>query len=303
MKKIFRYITATVFANFLIAIGLVKNIKDRAKRGDFILSIYFHCPCKALFEFCIKWLKKNNFVFLSQQDVLTISQKKMPFPKGGVIITVDDGWKTNEENIVAVANKYKIPVTIFVSTDPVEKGNFWWRYISVAKEKKLIKFSVEELKKVSNQERLNVLQQIPNSLQLPREALTVDQVKQISLSNFVTIGSHTVSHPVLIHCNENELHSELEISKKKIEEWLNKDVYCFAYPNGDFGIREKEYLKKTNYSLAYTTQPEYLTANSLENLYELPRFAIFENISKAEAVCRMLGIWQNSIKKLFKISQ
>lgn len=292
MKKKIRHIGASAIAYLFIALGLTRSLKKKALKGDFILSIYFHAPSKKLFEFCITWLKKNKFQFLSQEDILLIANKSKPFPKGGVVITVDDGWQTNEENIVAVANKYKVPVTIFVSSDPVEKGNFWWSYIDVANRMELIGSSIESLKKVSNEERKKVLYSIKDDLQLDRQAMTVDQIKNISKSEHITIGGHTVSHPILINCNDEEAYIELKESKEKIEEWVNKNIKCFAYPNGDYNEREIKYLKETGYALAYTTQATYLTENCLQNIYEIPRFCIFENISKAEAVCRMLGLWQ-----------
>lgn len=296
MNKKIRHINASAVAFFLIMTGFTKRVKRKAKRGDFILSIYFHSPSKPLFEFCIKWLKKNGFRFLSQQDILAISQKKMPFPNAGVVITIDDGWKTNEKNIVGVANKYEVPVTIFISTDPIENGNFWWPSIHAALKLKLTDRSVQDLKQVPNKEREEIFQKIQEVVQLPREALTINQVKEIVQSKFITIGSHTISHPVLINCKDEKSYIELKLSKEKIEGWINSSVNYFAYPNGDYSKREIQYLKDIGYALAYTTEPAYLTGQKLKHVYELPRFCIFENISKAEAICRILGIWQRFIK-------
>ena len=247
---------------------------------------------KKLFEFCITWLKNNKFQFLSQEDILLIASNSKPFPKGGVVVTVDDGWKTNEENIVAIANKYEVPVTIFISSEPVEKGNFWWPYIEAANKQRLTSISIETLKKVPNEERREVLQGIKSNVQLSRQAMTIDQLRNISKSKNITIGSHTVTHPILTNCNNEETKFELKTSKEQIESWIKKKVYCFAYPNGDYGEREIRHLKMLGYTSAFTTEAAYLTEDSLQNLYELPRFVIWENISKAEAICRILGIWQ-----------
>lgn len=295
MKKKIRKLSSFIVARSLIGFGFTKRAKKKAKRGDCILSIYFHSPSKSLFEFCIKWLKKNEFQFLSQEDILLIANKIKAFPKGGVVITVDDGWLTNEENVVAIANKYKVPVTIFVSTEAVEKGNWWGSYIKSAKRKKLISYTSESLKRVPNEERKKIFHDVKSVLQLPREAMTLDQVKGIATSKYITLGSHTVSHPILINCDDEESYFELQASKEIIEKWINKKVDFFAYPNGDYSIREINYLKELGYTLAYCTKATYLTEDSLQNVYELPRFCIFENISKPEAICRILGIWQKFI--------
>ena len=295
MKNEIRYIGAKIIAILFIYCGLATRIKKKAHKGDFILSIYFHSPSKPLFEFCVKWLKKNRFQFLSQQDVLEIAQKDRPFPKGGVIITLDDGWQSNKENVVEVANRHQIPVTIFVSTNPVEIGDFWWSSIKTAQKMGLSSYSIEALKKMPNQVREKIVEQIKSQLPRKREALTIEEIKKINSSKFVTIGGHTVSHPILINCNDDEVLAELTISKEKLQQWVNSEVNSFAYPNGDYGQREINYLKRTGYTLSYTTEASYLTENRLRYPYEIPRFCIFENISKAEAICRMLGIWQRFI--------
>ncbi|HTD99697.1 MAG TPA: polysaccharide deacetylase family protein [Mucilaginibacter sp.] len=295
MKKKVRNSTAWLLSSFLIWFGFVRKAKFKALNGDFILSVYFHAPGKDLFEFCVKWLIKNNFKFLSQDDVLAISQNRIAFPKGAVIITVDDGWKSNEENIVAIANKYKIPVTIFVSTEPIENGNYWWPYVKKANQMQISSHTIEELKNVQDTERKAILVDIKTTVQLEREALTVDQVKNIAKSKHVTIGGHTVNHPILPKCENEEAYQELKESKKIIETWVNKDITSFAYPNGDYGEREIQYLKELGYAVAYTTKPSQLTKKALKQIYELPRFAVFENVSNAEAVCRMVGVWQKFI--------
>jgi peptidoglycan/xylan/chitin deacetylase (PgdA/CDA1 family) len=291
MKKI-RNIVAYGIAHLIIGLGFSRRIKKKALNGEFILSIYFHAPSKKLFEFCVQWLVKNNFNILSQEDVLNIAKKNKPFPKGSVILTVDDGWQSNEDNIVAIANKYKIPVTIFISTEPVVNGNFWWPYVENASKAQKTNYSIEALKKMPNEERKEVVEEIKKIMPLKREAMTVDQIKNIAEFDLVTIGAHTVSHPILPNCEDHEAHEELKNSKETIEKWILKNVNSFAYPNGDYGEREIKYLKELGYSLAYTTKSEYLTPQKLNHVYELPRFCIYENVTNAEAICRMLGLWQ-----------
>lgn len=291
-----RNIAAWFVACFLILLGFTRRAKKKALNGRFILSVYFHAPNKNLFEFCINWLIKNNFNFLSQEDVWLITQKKRPFPQNAVIITVDDGWLSNEENVVAVAVKYRIPVTIFIPTDAIRDGDYWWLYIEKAKKMRLTEYSAGHLKHVSNEERRNIVAELKKNIYIGRAAMSVDQVKRISGSEYITIGSHSLSHPVLVNCDDGESYMEIKRSKEIIEGWLNKEVKYFAYPNGDYSLREMRYLSETGYALAYTTAPEYLTEEVIEKSYELPRFEVFENISEAEAICRLLGVWQSIFK-------
>lgn len=297
MKRRIRNLIAFIVSNLLIASGLIAYAKRRLKHSEVILSIYFHAPSEKLFKFCVIWLNKNKFTFLSQQDVLLIARGDRPFPKRAVLITIDDGWQSNEKNIVSIADLYRIPVTIFISTEPVQKGTFWWPYIKVANEIKLMDWSIDSLKKVPNDERRQILDELKIKIILPRHAMTVDQVINIAKSEYIVIGSHSVTHPILTNCTSREVNYELRESKKLIEGWINEQIISFAYPNGDYGEREISVLKSLGYSLAFTTNPECLTKNHLLNLYELPRFCVYDDISKSEAICRILGVWQKIFKR------
>jgi peptidoglycan/xylan/chitin deacetylase (PgdA/CDA1 family) len=296
VKNKIRNINAKIISFLFIALGLSGRVKRKALRGDFILSIYFHSPEKALFEFCIKWLKKNDFHFLSEKEIVAIAKNVVPFPKGGVILTVDDGWLSNEKNVIALAEKNKVPVTIFVATDAIENGNYWWPYVAKAHDLKMDFPSIEELKSFPNKEREKILKKVKAKVTLERQALSLKQLKKAANSKYITIGAHTVHHPILTNCEDDEAYLEIKQSKNQIESWLKTKVGSFAYPNGDYTKREIEYLKQLDFFSAYTTEPEYLTKEKLQKIYQLPRFCIYEGVSKQEAICRMTGIWQRFFK-------
>lgn len=289
-----RKMAAYLVSNALLLTGKVSRACKKAHDGQYIMSVYFHSPDKKLFTSCVKWFLKNNFTFLSLDDIEDIATGKKPFPKSGVVFTVDDGWQSNKENIAAVANEYKIPVAIFASTQPIERdGAYWWSYIGKAKDEGLIGQGIWDLKKVPNEERMAVLEKVKEKITLPREALTVDELKEIAATKYVHIGSHTVTHPIISRCSDETSEYELSESKNILEKWLNKKVDHFAYPNGNFAQRELDTLKKAGYTLAFTTEPAYLTPDNLKKPFELPRFDVLEDISFQENICRMTGVWFN----------
>jgi len=220
---------------------------------------------------------------MAQLEAIHSGEK--PFPKGGAIITVDDGWRSNETNIVEVARNYVVPVTIFVATEPVEQGTFWWSYIQDPERKK-------NLKQVPNEVRIAVVNELKTKQILHREAMTTDQIIRIAGYENITIGCHTHTHPILPNCSESQLWDELQVSRKKLEEWTQKSISYFAYPNGSFTERETRALSTLNYKLAFTTTPQYLTPEALCSRYKLPRFEVLKNASKAENICRMVGVWE-----------
>lgn len=285
-------------ANLLILTGFVRQRIKKNLNNQCIVVLYFHKPSEKEFESCIRWLKKNKFNFLSVSDLDKISQKEIPFPRGSVLLTVDDGWKSNEANVVEIANKHRVPVTIFISTEPVEEGAYWWSYLLKARQEGLNYSPVKSLKKLANEDRLSKVNEIKERISLQREAMSVEQVKSTSVSPYVTIGGHTHTHPILINCDDQQVYHELKVSRQKLEAWIGKEVPYFAYPNGDFGQREIELLKKLNYRWAFTDQPSYLTPDFLNKNFVLPRFGFLEGASFAENICRIVGVWKPLMQKL-----
>lgn len=297
MKFNIRNTLAFLYSGLLINLGFVKKAASKALAGEYIISVYFHAPDKKLFESVVRWFLKRGFHFISLKELEAIINGAKPFPKGAVILTVDDGWKTNVENIIPIANKYHIPVTIFVATGPVTHGTFWWSYVRDGRKMGITDFTIEDLKKLPNHERVAVIDDIKESIQLERQALTRAELQQIASSPYITIAAHTVSHPILTSCDDPESFNEIKESKTQLEEWTDKSVEYFSFPNGDFSEREIGYLRELNFQMSFTTQEFYLDRKGLHHRYQLPRFYIYENASMAENICRMTGVWNKSIFK------
>lgn len=278
--------------------GLLERAKRKALNGDHILSIYFHKPSKEEFESMVLWLKQSGFQFISVEDLKEVIYQGRPFPKGAVLITVDDGWASNVENMAALAEKHAVPITIFLATEAVENGQFWFSVAKRAARHNLGFPSSKEMKKLDNKERLKLYRQIMEKVPSQREAMTVEEIKQINLSNYVHLGAHTHSHPILPKCTDQEVNEEIALSKDKVATWTGSEVDTFAYPNGDFGSRECEALRSAGFKLAFTTHATLLTREKLEKPLQLPRLGFLEGASWEENLCRVMGIWYS--KSTFK---
>lgn len=292
MELSIRNVFTWSLASLLIMLGFVRRARKRAMRGEHILSMYFHDPSKKEFEACVKWLKKNGFTFISPLDLDHIIHDEMPLPKGAVIMTADDGWQGNASNIVEVAEKHRVPVTIFVTTEAVEEGAYWWAYLEKAKKLNITLPAKTSMKRIMNDKRAALIAEIKKQGVVDRQAMTVEQIKEISNSKYVTIGGHTHTHPILTNCRKEQLVDELSVSKQKLESWTEKEVSYFAYPNGNFGKREMQALRDLDYRLAFSSEPRLITVDELKNTYCLPRFGLLEGASLAENICRMTGVWK-----------
>jgi peptidoglycan/xylan/chitin deacetylase (PgdA/CDA1 family) len=292
MRKFIRQI----IAQNLILLGFVRRKNKNVQCENLITSIYFHNPSKKLFEKCVNWLISKNYHFISTDELYEILNGNKPHKKGSVCLTVDDGFIDNLENILPITEKLKIPITIFVSTEPVKNGVFWWSFIERNLKIKDKKKTIEQCKIMSNTDRINFINEIRTDLKLSREAMTKDDVISISKLKNVTIGNHTVNHPITKRCEIDDLQYEITKASEELKSWINKDIKYFAYPNGDFDERETPFLIENNIKLAFTTVPNHINSNIENNNFQIPRFSVNDNGSFSENICKMVGVWQNHIK-------
>jgi peptidoglycan/xylan/chitin deacetylase (PgdA/CDA1 family) len=278
----------------MIGTGRIRKVKRRAEKGEIIVSVYFHDPSSELFESSVKWFLKNKFRFISIHELHEILRDKKPFPSSAVLFTVDDGWKNNKKNIVPIANKYKVPVTIFATTNPVQNGEpYWWSVVEQANRKGLTDKRPLDVKQLKDDERIAFVEKLKLKISIPREALTVEELQEIDKTPYVNIECHTVTHPILSRCTDEKSAFEIVESKRILEQWLGRKVTHFAYPNGNYSEREVRILKEAGYDIAFSTSPKYITRETVSNIYTVPRFDVLEDISFTENICRMTGIWFN----------
>lgn len=84
------------------------------------------------------------------------------------------------------------------------------------------------------------------------KSLSEKDLKEISKK--FEIGSHGLSHKKLTTLNAREAETELVSSKKILEKLLKKPVDSYAYPFGIFNKISAEYVKKSGYKFARTSQ-------------------------------------------------
>ena len=307
LKKIIveiKIFSKMILGLYLLFSGKVNTSKTEIFSKNYITSLFFHNPSQRFFKRCIQWLKKNGYFFISVDQLIQYVQNQQEFPKGAVWLSIDDGWKDNIHNIIPVINEYKIPITFFISTDPVEnQGIFWWTFFEKCKDQLSNYFESNslDLKNIKEKDRKKIIQDLKKRCKkrISREAMEIEQVKSLAQNPLVTIGSHTVHHALTVNCNDDELEFEIKESKEKLQEWTNKEVKYFCYPNGSFDGRERKILKEYGYKLAATVEKRFITKN--DDLYLIPRIGINDKISFYEAICRIVGIWKTHISKIKKL--
>lgn len=292
MLQLIKSTFKTVIAKALVLFGYVKKAKKYITKQQVIVSIYFHNPSLKTFNDCIEWLISNDFEFIDAKDLLNMNGTSNPVQRNKVIITIDDGWRSNLLNIIPIAHFNKIPITLFITTDPLLNGGaYWWSYIKAGLKQGLTTCTVPFLKTLPNSKRLSIVNHVKSFITLERESMTLEELKAIATSPYIHIGAHTLSHPILPKCSDEEAELEISASKSILDAYLPVPVESFSYPNGDYSNREVALLKQYGYQLAFTTKPSFIQPGADLDMFRLPRFEVLDNASLEENICRMMGVW------------
>ncbi|MDD2852259.1 MAG: polysaccharide deacetylase family protein [Desulfuromonadaceae bacterium] len=191
------------------------------------------------------------------------------WPKGCVVLTVDDGYSDMYEWAWPELARRKMPATFFVTTRFVD-GSFWlWpdqlEYalnqtdctscsVSIAGEQVLLSLKNESerssawqlfishcIRSEENQ-RLSFIRQVLELLavELPSTpppeycAVSWDHLREMQRGG-IEIGGHTMSHPILSKISPESLDREIGTCKQILEERLGNPVRSFCYPNSGPG--------------------------------------------------------------------
>jgi peptidoglycan/xylan/chitin deacetylase (PgdA/CDA1 family) len=244
-----------------------------------------------LFERIVIALKERyNLVSVTELEDVLLKKREL---KDICHISFDDGYKSFYTTIYPILQKHKVPVSLFVSPEVIKlEKNFWFQEMEGYDEallkrilaeqlniscKSIIRFSIMAIFKCLP---ANTINSIVRQYQLltgcgikASENINIYQLKEMSSSRLVTVGAHTINHPVLANENDNGSRYEIEQSIKQLESILGEPVKYFAYPNGrpgfDFGEREISYLKENNIALAFSTELDNLSTHT--NSLSIPR--------------------------------
>jgi len=146
--------------------------------------------------------------------------------------------------------------------------------------RKAAEILIEELKGIPNKKKELILKDLKVKNRLDKQKnilnknyllMTWDQVREVS-KNGISIGSHSLTHPILINLEPDEIIKEIKDSKNIIEKEIGKTVNLFCYPNGKRGFFNsftKEILKKSGFLCACSSIEG--TNNLDTDLFELRR--------------------------------
>lgn len=214
-----------------------------AMRERLLVLAYHGVEDPTRFRSQLEWLRTVRTP-VSVSDLADAAADVAQLPPNSFLVTFDDGRRSVLTNGLPILRELGIPAALFVIPGSVGSADpYWWSEVeelSLAGARatginmrgpELVRY----LKHVPNQQRLEVLDELrATSLEpaQPYPHLTVDELRLLDRSG-VTIGNHSLTHPMLDKCSSEVIDWELTESRRMLEGWLDRPVRAVAYPNGN----------------------------------------------------------------------
>jgi peptidoglycan/xylan/chitin deacetylase (PgdA/CDA1 family) len=283
-------------------------------------------------ESIISYFRKKDYDFISLDMLRLWLETNRKTKKKFVIFTFDDGYKDNLNYAYPIFKKHNIPFTIYITSSfPDKHAIIWWYILEdlILKTSKIqYSFSVGSAnlncQNYRNKERSFLyVRKLINRLHdknLEEEltkfftrfgfsihdhrnemVLSWDEISDLAKDPLVTIGAHTLNHYNLRNLTEEQSFHEIIDSKKLLETKINSKVNHFSYPFGEYGSREIEFVKRSNYLTATTTDNANIFYKHIDHMFVLPRISI--NVLTDEKVLNLQvnGFYPAILHKLKRV--
>lgn len=212
---------------------LLKDSENKNKSNAAIVSV-------ENFEKQMKYLYDNGYKIITMQSLNNYLKYGTPLPKKSVLITFDDGYKSNYVYAYPILKKYNFKASIFMITS-----------------------KIPDKPQVFNPNRLSFISK-------------GEIVKSKDVFEFAchTHNLHKLERnrkSALLNSEKKTIVKDLRVSKQLIY------TRFFAYPHGQYNKRIESILKEEGFELAFTVKKG--AVNKRNNRFELNRVPIFYHTS------------------------
>jgi len=254
----------------------------------------------ASFERELRWLKRRF-------NIVPLRSIASAAANGGtlgdkVALTFDDGLRSNVDVAYPLLHRLAIPATFFVCPGLVDRAKWLWTHEARRRLARLSPRARAELaqewgrsadiaefvawmKTLDSAARRRIEQRLQEAT--PGFAPTADEREAYDLADWkalrrldpaiISIGSHSLTHPMLSGVPEAELETEVRDSRRQLERGLERPVDTFAYPNGDLDPAADACVRR-HYRVALRASGGWVKRGV--DPYRLPRIAAPSGVLK-----------------------
>ncbi len=255
-------------------------------------------------------------------DIIPIDEmaERIRNPQSGrpfVVLTFDDGYRDNAEFALPVLRRHAAPFTVFATTGFADGGApLWWLDLedaaarglpgpdgskTIGSPAKIFKSIYADLRPKANLQqeiaRFSAAADIDGPARTRRLCLHWDDLRALAADPLCTLGTHTLTHPLLGTQDEQTARREMAQSKAILEDKLQLPVRHIAYPVGDAlaaGAREFALAKELGFETGVTTRPGVIFPEHDAHLHALPRLSVnglYQSVSAFDVLLSGSAFW------------
>jgi len=281
-----------------------------APRGEFAPNGGLEITPEFLDRLLIR-LKAQGYRIVSLDEAVKRIATGGDYQEAFVALTFDDGYRDTADVALPILERHEAPFTVFVTTGFADRtARMWWveleeaiaalPYVRIETAGRLFDLPAgtpEEkqaafealywpLRAGEESELLRVCGALADEAGVERADL-VDELclnwrglGNLAQHSLVTIGAHTLTHPMLAKHPDDVARREIFESKAIIEREIGSAVRHLAYPVGDpgsAGAREFVLARQAGFDSAVTTRPGMIFPEHAGHLTALPRLSVNGN--------------------------
>ncbi len=256
----------------------------------------------------VKTLRRSGLDLISL-DEMHRRVTEGDFSRHFVCLTFDDGGRDTLQWAYPILKEAGVPFAVYIPTSfPDRLGELWWLVLEAViarndriglaiggQDRKFDCRTVAEKRALYDEiywwlrgrpteaELRDVVRSLAAFYHVDIAAFCQDlcmswsELANLAADPLVTIGAHTVNHPMLAKLAKETVRSEMDLSRSVIEAALAVRPQHLSYPFGDrssAGIREFEIAAELGFKTAVTTRPGVLFPEHSQRMTALPRISL-----------------------------
>jgi peptidoglycan/xylan/chitin deacetylase (PgdA/CDA1 family) len=256
----------------------------------------------------VKLLRRSRVDIVSLDEVAR-RMREGDFRRRFVALTFDDGYRDTLANAYPILKAAEVPFAVYVATSfPDRLGELWWLALEavIAKNERIglvidgknriFDCATLKEKRALFDELYWWLRSRPTETELRYivrnlaacyavdiaafcKELCMDwhEIAELTADPLVTIGAHTINHPMLSKLPDKTVRTEIDLSRAVIEAALGVRPQHLSYPFGDpgsAGTREFAIASELGFATAVTTRPGVLVRGHAAHMTALPRISL-----------------------------
>lgn len=251
-KRSVKVVISSVFFLGASTIDWFRRVMSSRAPATYVVLYYHAVPAQTRERFA----RQMDTLVRVATPIPADSSRKLEPGKQYAAVTFDDGLLSVIENAIPALVSRKIPATLFIVAGRLGCEQDW----AVFGE------GYDKSDRLGTTEELRAL---PTDL--------------------ITIGSHTISHPVLPCLRKDTAAEELSSSRRMLQTLLGRDINLFSFPYGAFNDALIGMCRAVGYTRVFTTLP--LNAHSDPSEFVTGRVSVDATDWDLEFMLKLIGAY------------